>query len=158
MTTDDRTTADRPPDAVPGQDAQPSNQPIDEQVHTVPLDDGDGAERVVGQENTGPGNMDGGGEWPDPEAPARGPAPGTAEGGTEAIEQQRRREASGAPGGTGSQPQQLQDGGENQNVGAARSADVGSGNLEAIDPPTGFKEVLESDRVAGGSSSVPDEE
>ncbi|MDP9070210.1 MAG: hypothetical protein M3N68_02770 [Actinomycetota bacterium] len=157
MTSDDRTAEDRPPDAVPGDDAQPTNQPIDEQVRTLPLDEGDGAERVLGQENSGPGNMEGGGEWPDPQAPATGPAPGTAEGGAEAIEQRRRRPDAGAPGGTSSQPQQLQDGGENQNVGPARSVDVGSGNQGAIDPPTGFKDVLEADRVAGGSSSVPDE-
>ena len=155
MTNDDRT---RPPDSVPGDDAQPSNQPIEEQVRTVPLDEGDGGEAPVVQENTGPGNMDGGGEWPDPDAPARGPAPGTAAGGADAVSQQRRPEEAGEPGGTGTQPQLLQDGGANQNVGPARSSEVDSGNQRAVDPPTGCKDALEDDRVAGGSSSVPDEE
>ena len=107
MTSDDRT---RPPDAVPGAEPQPSNQPIDEQVRTVTLDETDG-ERVLVQENTGPGNMDGGGEWPDPDAAPRGPAPGTDEG--------------TAP--------------------------------SSADRPAGFKDALEDDPVAGGSSSVPEE-
>ena len=85
MTSDERTTADRPPDAVPGDEAQPSNQPIDEQVRTVPLGETEG-EQVLAQENTGPGNMDGGGEWPDPYAPPRGPAPGAAEGQRGAVD------------------------------------------------------------------------
>ena len=116
MTSDDRTTANRPPDAVPGDDAQPSNQPIEEQVRTVPLDEADAPDQVLAQENSGPGNMVGGGEWPDPDAPARGPAPGTARGGAEAIAEQRD-----------------------------------------TDRPAAFKDALEDDRVAGGSSSVPDD-
>ena len=39
----------------------------------------DGSEVVIGQTNTGADNMEGGGEWPDPDAAPRGPAPGTAQ-------------------------------------------------------------------------------
>ena len=157
MTNDDRSAGSRPPDVVPGGDAQPSNQPIDEQVRSVPLDDGDGGERVLAQENTGPANAEGGGEWPDPDAPPRGPAPGTDQAAAIAIEGGRSGAQAGAPGGTSTQPQATQDGRESDNVGPTRSADVGSGDEAAIDPPSGFKEALEEDRVAGGSSSVPDE-
>ena len=115
VTTDDRSEGVRPPDAVPGEDAQPSNQPIDEQVRTVPLDDDEGDDRVLPQENAGPGNIEGGGEWPEPDAGAQGPAPGTVEGLGEEIQAGRR-------GGQGS-----------------------------------FRDVLEDDRVAGGSSSLPEE-
>jgi hypothetical protein len=79
MTTDEPADAVHPPDAVPGDAPQPSNQPIDEQVRTVPLDDDDNPDRVVPQQSTGPGNREGSGEWPDPHTPPRGPAPGTAE-------------------------------------------------------------------------------
>ncbi len=157
MTNDDRSAASRPPDVVPGEDAQPSNQTIDEQVRTVPLDGEDGAERVLAQENTGWANVEGGGEWPDPDAPPRGPAPGTDDGAAGAIEGRRGGALAGAPGGTRSQPQSTQDGRGNDNVGPARSADVSSGDQEAIDPPSGFREALEENRVAGGSGSVPDE-
>ena len=66
-----------PPTGVPGDQPQPSNQPIDESTLSVPLETEDGEEVVVGQSNVGYDNMAGGGEWPDPDAPARGPAPGT---------------------------------------------------------------------------------
>ena len=57
-------------------DRQPTNEPIEEQVETVPLEDEDG-EYVIRQENVGPeSGMEGGGEWPDPAEPPRGPAPG----------------------------------------------------------------------------------
>lgn len=65
-----------PPNVVPGGAPQPSNQPIDESVVSEPLETEDGEEIVVGQENTGRRNMEGGGEWPDPDAAPRGPAPG----------------------------------------------------------------------------------
>jgi len=32
----------------------------------------------VQQQNVGPGNEEGGGEWPDPDAPPRPPAPGAS--------------------------------------------------------------------------------
>ena len=46
---------------------------------TVPLEDEDGNEYVIQQQNVGRENMDGGGEWPDPDTPPRAPAPGSAE-------------------------------------------------------------------------------
>jgi hypothetical protein len=41
-----------------------------------PLEDEDGRTYVVQQQNVGPGNEEGGGEWPDPHTPPRPPAPG----------------------------------------------------------------------------------
>lgn len=81
----------RPPDVVPGQRPQPSNQPIEEQVHTEPLDMDEGADRVVGQTAAGRPTVEGGGEWPDPDAEPRGPAPGTDPALREEIEQRRRQ-------------------------------------------------------------------
>ena len=43
---------------------------------TVPLETEDGEPRVIQQQNVGPDNELGGGEWPDPETPPRSPAPG----------------------------------------------------------------------------------
>jgi len=45
---------------------------------TVPLEDEDGATYVIQQQNVGPDNEEGGGEWPDPDTPPRPPAPGSA--------------------------------------------------------------------------------
>lgn len=73
---------------------QPSNQPIDEEVQSVPLDTSEG-EVVIAQENAGGrDNIGGSGEWPDPKSPPRGPAPGTVDEDREAIERKRHREAS----------------------------------------------------------------
>lgn len=47
----------------------------DQQVESEPLDE-DG-EHVVAQQNVGRQNTIGGGEWPDPDTPPRGPSPGT---------------------------------------------------------------------------------
>jgi hypothetical protein len=40
------------------------------------LEDEDGETYVIQQQNVGPGNELGGGEWPDPETPPQPPAPG----------------------------------------------------------------------------------
>jgi hypothetical protein len=67
----------QPPTAVPGDPVQPSNQPVDDEVVSVPLEmDESGGESVIGQQNFRHEVADGGGEFPDPDAPARGPAPG----------------------------------------------------------------------------------
>jgi hypothetical protein len=51
----------------------------DELLYTSePLEADDGTEYVIRQQNVGPGNEVGGGEWPDPGTPARSPAPGAA--------------------------------------------------------------------------------
>ena len=70
---------DRPPDAVPGGSAQPSNQPLDESAVTEPLDDGEGGTYQVEQQNVGTDNERGSGEWPSPSTPPTGPSPGTAD-------------------------------------------------------------------------------
>jgi hypothetical protein len=41
-----------------------------------PLEDEDGNTYVIQQQNVGPGNERGGGEWPDPHTPPQSPAPG----------------------------------------------------------------------------------
>lgn len=48
------------------------------EVTSVPLEDEDGDEYVIAQQNVGYGDTGGGGEWPHPATPPRGPAPGTA--------------------------------------------------------------------------------
>jgi hypothetical protein len=53
-----------------------AEEPSDERLYSsVPLETEDG-EVVIRQMNVGPDNMEGGGEWPDPETPPRPPAPG----------------------------------------------------------------------------------
>jgi hypothetical protein len=60
-------------------DREPAREPdqaSDERLYsTVPLETEDG-EVVIRQQNVGPDNMEGGGEWPDPDTPPRPPAPG----------------------------------------------------------------------------------
>ena len=51
---------------------------LDPQVVGEPLETEDGV-RVPTQQNVGPGNEEGGGEWPDPNTPPKLPAPGAAE-------------------------------------------------------------------------------
>jgi len=55
----------------------PQPDPLEATVRSVPLDLDDGPDRVIEQENLGPGAREGGGEWPSPLTPPRGPAPGT---------------------------------------------------------------------------------
>ena len=47
---------------------------------TVPLEAEDGSPYVIAQQNVGVDNELGGGEWPDPDTPARSPAPGSVNG------------------------------------------------------------------------------
>jgi hypothetical protein len=55
------------------------DQPQDEDksVESVPLDLDEGEDVVIKQENVGPGNERGGGEWPDPDTPPSDAAPGS---------------------------------------------------------------------------------
>jgi NADH:ubiquinone oxidoreductase subunit F (NADH-binding) len=63
----------------------PAEHPVDELVDdpeaplysSVPLETDEGVV-VVQQQNVGPGNEEGGGEWPDPDAAPRRPAPGAS--------------------------------------------------------------------------------
>lgn len=51
--------------------------PHEDKVRSVPLPTEEG-DVVVAQENLSPEVAAGGGEWPDPDTPPRGPAPGSA--------------------------------------------------------------------------------
>ncbi|MEY2567081.1 MAG: hypothetical protein QOE35_1610 [Actinomycetota bacterium] len=93
----------RPPDLVPGDTAQPSNQPIDEEVRSGVLHDEDDTPYVIEQSVVGAPNVKGGGEWPDPDAPPQAPAPGSDPAEAAAIAAARRRR------GTGSDDQPLKD-------------------------------------------------
>jgi hypothetical protein len=80
---------------------------VDKQVESGTLDEEDS--KTVAQQNVGTESI-GGGEWPDPDTPPRGPSPGTAatEVGTEepAEEGQFKKVLDADPvrGGSGSQP------------------------------------------------------
>jgi hypothetical protein len=55
-----------PPDA----DDPDSPEDSDEKMYTsAPLEDDEGRPYVIRQQNVGPGNELGGGEWPDPDSP-----------------------------------------------------------------------------------------
>ncbi len=49
---------------------------VDKQVESGTLDEEDS--KTVAQQNVGKDNAIGGGEWPDPDTPPRGPSPGVA--------------------------------------------------------------------------------
>jgi hypothetical protein len=51
----------------------------DKRTHSVPLDTEDADDVVIEQQNVGPGVEDGGGEFPDPDAPPQEPAPGAVD-------------------------------------------------------------------------------
>jgi putative heme transporter len=58
----------------------PDPQTTEEGVTSVPLEDEDGNEYVIAQQNTGAAETtEGGGEFPDPDTPPQAPAPGAAE-------------------------------------------------------------------------------
>lgn len=52
--------------------------PLEDEIHSTVLEDEEGNPYIVDQENAGPEAELGGGEWPDPDAPPRPPAPGSA--------------------------------------------------------------------------------
>lgn len=64
--------------------------PDEQTSRTGELRDEDDSPYVVEQTNVGFRNMKGGGEWPDPDAPAQAPAPGSVPGEAAAIEARRR--------------------------------------------------------------------
>ena len=132
--------------------------PHQKKTETVALPT-EGGDDVVVQENAGGESSIGGGEWPTPSAAATGPAPGTTAAG-EDVARRRAEEAPHAPPpGSASQDDQRQDAGTAGDRVPARSTDVASGGEAEIDPPAMFKEVLEADRVAGGTGSAkPDAE
>ncbi|HVF74239.1 MAG TPA: hypothetical protein VM938_04260 [Acidimicrobiales bacterium] len=102
------------------------------------MPDDDVNEVDLEQQPVGPGGEAGGGEWPDPDAPPTGPAPGESP----------RSDAPADPvggDGTDTQAEVQQDGSTGGDRGEAR---LGEG-------PAGFKDVLEADPVRGGSASTP---
>jgi hypothetical protein len=156
--TDDASGRPNPSDdqmsTVPGDDPQPGNVAIDEEAVSEPVA-GPDEDQPIEQTNVGRENMAGTGEWPDPDAPPTGPAPGTAPGRQEEIE--ARRAITTEPAGTSSSmPGSKQDGTAGTSTGETRSSDTDRGLATEIDPPTGFKEVLEADPETGGSSSIGD--
>jgi len=62
-------------------DPEAGSAPLDDPeaplYSTVPLEAEDGSTYVIRQQNVGPDNELGGGEWPDPQTPSRAPAPGS---------------------------------------------------------------------------------
>lgn len=73
-------------------DAQPGQEPVDESTRSEPLDLDEGPDVVIAQQNTGPGNELGGGEFPDPDTPPTDAAPGED---AEGAEHRRQRDADG---------------------------------------------------------------
>jgi hypothetical protein len=65
-----------PASQTPAPEDQPEDQP--KPVRGEVLDTDEGTDLPV-QQNVGPGNREGGGEWPDPHAEPRPPAPGAAD-------------------------------------------------------------------------------
>ena len=134
---------------------QPDQAPIDEEAVSEPVA-GPDEDQPIEQSNVGRANMAGSGEWPDPDAPPTGPAPGTAPGRQEEIE--ARRAITTEPDGTASSmPATKQDGTPGTSTGEARTSDTERGLAEEIDPPSGFKEVLDANPTMGGSNSIKDE-
>jgi hypothetical protein len=60
------------------QEDPPEREPDERMYTSEPLEDEAGREYVIQQQNVGPGNELGGGEWPDPDTPPRAPAAGAA--------------------------------------------------------------------------------
>jgi hypothetical protein len=71
--------------------------PLEDSVRSVPLDMGEGPDVVIEQENLGPGAREGGGEWPSPSTPARGPSPGAIRQQDEEDAAANRKNATPAP-------------------------------------------------------------
>ncbi|MFP5317636.1 MAG: hypothetical protein ACLGI2_05005 [Acidimicrobiia bacterium] len=58
-------------------DVLPDDQdPLADQAHSAVLEDEEGQEYTVDQQNAGPESEAGSGEWPDPDNPPQAPAPG----------------------------------------------------------------------------------
>ena len=57
-------------------DPAPNDEPKPVRGEALETDDGT---EVPAQQPSGPGNREGGGEWPDPHTPPQAPAPGAAE-------------------------------------------------------------------------------
>ena len=131
--------------------------PHDDKVETVPLppDEGDGADRVIAQENQSAEVAVGGGEWPSPDAPPTGPSPGGTPDANTAGLRPPGQPVDGPPPGSVTEPELQQDGRAAGDTGAARAGDAGlsGGDAPGEFPP--IKDVLENEPVTAGSQSVP---
>ncbi|HLM17356.1 MAG TPA: hypothetical protein VK549_06010 [Acidimicrobiia bacterium] len=67
---------DQDTDAARAED--PEDDPEARLYTSEPLEAADGSTYVIQQQNVGPDNELGGGEWPSPSTPPRPPAPGAA--------------------------------------------------------------------------------
>ena len=79
---------------------EPEDQVEDKAARTDVLHDEDDAGYVIEQQAVGERNIKGGGEWPDPDAPAEAPAPGS-------VPSEGAEIAAGR--GDGDEPQQFKD-------------------------------------------------
>lgn len=112
----------------------------------MPDDQEDAA--AIEQQAVGVDNVKGGGEWPDPDAPAEAPAPGSDPAEGEAIAEERkvdRARSNAAQLGQDKDPDDV-----------ARVADTQQGLAGEIGNAVPLKTVLEADPVRGGSKSTPD--
>lgn len=66
---------DRPP-TPPHDDPRTDDDPMSDTVRSSVLEDEEGDEYVVDQQNAGPSNTKGGDEFPSPSTPPEAPAPG----------------------------------------------------------------------------------
>ena len=122
--------------------------PDEDSVRTDVLHDEDDAPYVIEQSVVGPDNEKGGGEWPDPDAPAEAPAPGSVASEDAAIKNRRQADRAQSENEQHEQDKDPDD--------VARVADTQQGLAGEIDNATPLKTVLEADPVAGGSKSTPD--
>jgi len=133
---------------------QPDNVAIDEEAVSEPVA-GPDEDQPIAQTNVGRANMEGSGEWPHPDEPPTGPAPGTDPARQDEIE--ARRAVTSEPQGTASSmPDAKQDASPGTSTGEARTAETDRGLAAEINPPSNFKEALEADPEAGGSGSIKD--
>ena len=70
-------STEREPPRADEDDENEADDPEARLYSTVPLEAEDGSTYVIQQQNVGPDNELGGGEWPDPHTPPKPPAPGS---------------------------------------------------------------------------------
>lgn len=116
----------------------------DDRARSVPLPADEG-EQVITQQNVGPESEAGTGEWPSPQAPATGPAPGTTPEGSQAASRREQAPPQRPSADSASQGDQQQDASTGGDRGPARNTD----------PPESFERILHADPETGGSQSAP---
>ena len=107
------------------------------------------------QPEAGVDNLQGSGEFPPPDAPPTGPAPGTDPERREEIEESRQGDPMDRQG-SGTADEVDQTGTERTSTGAARSTEAdGDDASDDVSPPESYKEAIERDPVVGASGSAP---